>query len=296
MKKNIIIMGLCALLVSCGSSGIWKNPKSALKEYFTTQNEGKELEFDDIEEIYGSDSLKIYSAKVTLKNDIIPISYKVEYIYLTHDGKDYEYGYVSDDHSYFIRKEAFTPEKKENKGITYDDAVYANAAKIIIKAGRPVGDVEEREMFSIPTKQPIGTWNALEDYTFTFGRGLIEKNGEKYAFSPSVTVYYPTKYFQRSPYILLNIPKKMDIGRGSLSVIMSTYDGSKYKFKETEPSYEKQVFSEENEAMLLSILKKGGLVEAKGLYKTYDAEYKVEFSFIADGFNYIMENFVEKEE
>jgi len=88
----------------------------------------------------------------------------------------------------------------------------------------------------------------------------------------------------------------MDIGRGSLSVIMSTYDGSKYKFKETEPSYEKQVFSEENEAMLLSILKKGGLVEAKGLYKTYDAEYKVEFSFIADGFNYIMENFAEKEE
>lgn len=182
MEKHLyfFILLLCSTLVSCvesPSSKLESQAKDTFKvSYSKLIEDDKDAKLESTKTVFSNDSLCILHVNVKSKNGLgVDVTNKVEYLFLSQDGKFYEAFQDLDDDSVYISEPTL---KKISKGTFYEDLDFANAilyrtAIYINSNGREVGNPDAE--FSIPIPTGTGLWE-LDAFDDEFG----DKTNEKY--------------------------------------------------------------------------------------------------------------------
>lgn len=167
-------------LISCVETPTSKLEKQA-KETFKVSfgkliEDDKDTKLENIKTVFSNDSLCILHVDVKGKNGLgVEVTNKVEYLFLSQDGKYYESFQDLDKDSVYVSEPTL---KKISKGMIYENLDFSNAilyraAMYMNSNGREVGNHDAE--FNIPIPTGTGLWE-LDAFDDEFG----DKTSEKY--------------------------------------------------------------------------------------------------------------------
>lgn len=160
MKKCLyLLLSLSLSFLSCNNIQQSEIEKLAIEAFKKSVLENsKDVTFDNIKTVFTSKNLCIINADISGVKDLN----KVEYLFLTVDGKDYEAFHDLNDDSIFVSESTFN---KISKGTIYENQDYATAilfrsVRFINAFGREVGNHNIDFIINSPLK--TGLWEICD--------------------------------------------------------------------------------------------------------------------------------------
>lgn len=303
MKKlSFLFTALTALLmVGCSQSSKTSSEARTSMEALVKElaRNPESVKIDNVNTVYGNDSLSILHFDFTAKNGLgMESTDKMEYIYLIQGDKKYEAIHELGADSIFVDTPTWEKNKKGNiyQDLDYDNALRYLAATYINGNGRVVGDKSREQDVNISVPTGTGCWE-LKAYSDSFGDDTDNKylvlmgNG---VFNNSATMNSELKAllfvdddsFSFRLFEYGHIPVKDD--DASYYTQIKDSEGVVHDFRLWNSGQSGQIgpFNnpQEDYKELVNILNKGGEITVVIHYNHYgESDYR--FKMNVDGFN-----------